>query len=72
MMNSTPVEADEMVAMPLIKKEETDTKPCFQPCSPSSVATTTLYSPTTTVLPTDVIFLFYFIHWKKKKKNYKG
>lgn len=54
MMNSTPVEADEMVAMPLIKKEETDSKSCFQPCSPSSVATTTLYSPTTTVLPTDV------------------
>ncbi|XP_065221645.1 steroid hormone receptor ERR1 isoform X1 [Planococcus citri] len=56
MMNSTPVEADEMVAMPLIKKEETDSKSCFQPCSPSSVATTTLYSPTTTVLPTDLKF----------------
>lgn len=59
MMNSTPVESDEMAAMPLIKKEETENKPCFQPCSPSSVATTTLYSPTTTVLHSDVIFFLY-------------
>lgn len=42
MMSST---TDDMVPMSLIKKEEQ-----FQPCSPSEVATTTLYSPSTTVL----------------------
>lgn len=59
MMNSTPVETEDMVAMPLIKKEETETKPCFESCSPSSVATTVLYSPTTTVLHTDVNFYIF-------------
>lgn len=52
------VDSEEMVAMPLIKKEDPDTKGCFQPYSPSSAASTALYSPTTTHLPPDVIIEF--------------